>query len=57
VLHCAGNSVCCHIHGFEPYFYAAMPGNFAPDDVEAFRKALNVRALAPSSAGELCPAL
>ena len=39
----AGNSVCCHIHGFQPYFYAAMPSNFAPDDVEAFRKVLNVR--------------
>ena len=38
-----GNSVCCHIHGFQPYFYAAMPSNFAPDDVEAFRKVLNVR--------------
>jgi DNA polymerase delta subunit 1 len=41
--------VCCHIHGFQPYFYAAMPGNFAPDDVEAFRKALNVRARARAS--------
>ena len=35
--------MCCHIHGFQPYFYAAMPSNFAPDDVEAFRKVLNVR--------------
>ncbi len=36
--------MCCHIHGFQPYFFAAMPPSFAPDDVEAFRKALNVRA-------------
>lgn len=43
VLWRAGNSVCCHIYGFRPYFYAAMPSNFAPDDVEAFRKVLNVR--------------
>ena len=43
VARCAGNSVCCHVHGFEPYFYAAMPQGFGPDDVDTFRKALNVR--------------
>jgi hypothetical protein len=46
----AGSSVCCHIHGFQPYFFAAMPPTFAPDDVEAFRKALNVRTHARSVA-------
>ena len=39
----AGNSVCCHVHGFQPYFYAAMPASLSPDDVETFRKVLNVR--------------
>lgn len=35
--------MCCHVHGFQPYFYASLPPNFTPDDVESFRKALNVR--------------
>lgn len=24
-----GNSVCCHVHGFTPYFYVTVPQNFA----------------------------
>ena len=36
-----GNSVCAFVHGFEPYFYVALPrGGFSPDDVEAFRQLL-----------------
>ena len=36
-----GNSVCAFVHGFEPYFYVALPrGGFSPDDVEAFRQSL-----------------
>ncbi|XP_013146336.1 PREDICTED: DNA polymerase delta catalytic subunit [Papilio polytes] len=23
-----GNSVCCHVHGFTPYFYVTVPSNF-----------------------------
>lgn len=38
-----GNSICCHVHGFAPYFYCAIPPGFGPDDVDNFRKALNVR--------------
>lgn len=41
-----GSSVCCHVHGFQPYFYAAMPASMTPDDLEDFRRALNVRAAA-----------
>ena len=38
-----GNSILCHVHGFEPYFYCATPPGFSPDDVDPFRKALNDR--------------
>eukprot|EP01028_Stygiella_incarcerata_P012084 TRINITY_DN7264_c0_g1_i1.p1 TRINITY_DN7264_c0_g1~~TRINITY_DN7264_c0_g1_i1.p1 ORF type:complete len:1124 (-),score=299.58 TRINITY_DN7264_c0_g1_i1:209-3406(-) len=36
-----GNSVCGHIFGFEPYFYAEVPQKFNPDDCEVFMTALN----------------
>jgi len=39
----SGNSVCVHVHGFQPYFYASLPPGLSPDDLESFRKALNDR--------------
>ena len=36
-----GNSVCCHIHGFHPYFYVPAPDNFSKEHLRAFRIALN----------------
>lgn len=44
---CAGNSICCHVHGFAPYFYCAIPPGFGPDDLDNFRKALNARCVSP----------
>ena len=35
--------MCCHVHGFQPYFYCALPPGLSPDDLESFRKALNDR--------------
>lgn len=26
----SGNSVCCHIHGFAPYFYVPAPNGESP---------------------------
>lgn len=36
-----GHSVCAHVHGFEPYFYASVPENFGEADCAAFRRRLN----------------
>ena len=32
-----GNSVCCHVHGFSPYFFVSAPSNFADTDCHPFR--------------------
>lgn len=32
-----GNSVCCHIHGFSPYFYVSLPAEFTQQDCHSFR--------------------
>lgn len=32
-----GNSVCCHIHGFTPYFYASLPDMFTEKDCVPFK--------------------
>ena len=36
-----GNSMCVHVHGFEPYFYAKVPESFKEEQCEGFRKNLN----------------
>ncbi|XP_065216976.1 DNA polymerase delta catalytic subunit [Planococcus citri] len=36
-----GNSVCCHIHGFSPYFYVDAPSNFKPEHCQPFKNALD----------------
>uniref|UniRef100_A0A8C2XJA7 DNA polymerase n=1 Tax=Cyclopterus lumpus TaxID=8103 RepID=A0A8C2XJA7_CYCLU len=37
----SGNSVCCHIHGFAPYFYVPAPSGFTSDDLGEFKRELN----------------
>jgi len=41
-----GNSICCHIHGFHPYFFIPAPTSFTQDHLPAFRKALNAALIA-----------
>uniref|UniRef100_A0A674N4H3 DNA polymerase n=2 Tax=Takifugu rubripes TaxID=31033 RepID=A0A674N4H3_TAKRU len=36
-----GNSVCCHIHGFAPYFYVPAPNGFTSAHLGEFQKELN----------------
>ncbi|KAL1538994.1 DNA polymerase delta catalytic subunit [Salvia divinorum] len=35
-----GHSVCCNVHGFEPYFYISCPPGFGPDDISRFHQVL-----------------
>jgi len=37
----AGNSVCCHVHGFHPYFFVPAPEKFEKENLRDFRMALN----------------
>ncbi|KAJ3224837.1 DNA-directed DNA polymerase delta [Clydaea vesicula] len=38
-----GNSVLCHVHGFQPYFYAPAPYNWNPNNhTESFRRVLDM---------------
>lgn len=41
-----GNSVCCHVHGFTPYFYIGAPKGFDHTDCQPFRDALDKAVLA-----------
>lgn len=36
-----GNSVCCHIHGFAPYFYVPAPQGFTSASLGDFKRELN----------------
>ncbi|KAG9481511.1 hypothetical protein GDO78_010637 [Eleutherodactylus coqui] len=36
-----GNSVCCHIHGFAPYFYVPCQSDFKQEHLSDFKKELN----------------
>ncbi|XP_053307768.1 DNA polymerase delta catalytic subunit [Spea bombifrons] len=36
-----GNSVCCHIHGFAPYFYVPCQPGFKQEHLNDFKKELN----------------
>ncbi|WCJ37598.1 DNA polymerase delta catalytic subunit [Euphorbia peplus] len=38
-----GNSVCCNVHGFEPYFYISCPAGMGPDDISHFQQILEGR--------------
>ncbi|KAG0721763.1 DNA polymerase delta catalytic subunit [Chionoecetes opilio] len=37
----AGNSVCCHVHGFSPYFYVTCPATLKDSHLADFKHALN----------------
>ncbi|KAB1274909.1 DNA polymerase delta catalytic subunit [Camelus dromedarius] len=36
-----GISVCCHIHGFAPYFYTPAPPGFGPEHLSDLQRELN----------------
>ncbi|KAL3721403.1 hypothetical protein ACJRO7_033834, partial [Eucalyptus globulus] len=38
-----GHSVCCNVHGFEPYFYISCPPGMGPDDISRFHQVLEGR--------------
>ncbi|KAF5188803.1 Dna polymerase delta catalytic subunit, partial [Thalictrum thalictroides] len=38
-----GHSVCCNVHGFEPYLYMSCPPGMGPDDVSCFHRSLEAR--------------
>lgn len=41
-----GNSVCCHVHGFCPYFYIEAPSQFEEHHCEKLQKALDQKVIA-----------
>uniref|UniRef100_A0A915J562 DNA polymerase delta catalytic subunit n=1 Tax=Romanomermis culicivorax TaxID=13658 RepID=A0A915J562_ROMCU len=40
-----GNSTCCHVYGFQPYFYAQLPDGFDKVHLNAFQAELNQKVL------------
>lgn len=47
----SGNSVCCHIHGFSPYFYINVPQSFSESDCKPFKTKLNEAVVADIRGG------
>ncbi|KAG8332842.1 DNA polymerase delta catalytic subunit [Homalodisca vitripennis] len=41
-----GNSVCCHVHGFTPYFFVSAPEDFTETHCRPFKAALNKAVMA-----------
>ncbi|XP_068231528.1 DNA polymerase delta catalytic subunit [Palaemon carinicauda] len=37
----AGNTICCHVHGFSPYFYVTCPMSFKESHLRTFKETLN----------------
>ena len=51
-----GNSVCCNVHGFTPYFYCAAPVGFnMKKGLAEFRNSLNKQVLGGNTRGFRCP--
>nr|BAJ78774.1 DNA polymerase delta catalytic subunit [Panorpa takenouchii] len=42
----AGNSVCCHVHGFSPYLYVTAPKSFENSNCLTFKNNLNKAVIA-----------
>ncbi|KAF4377123.1 hypothetical protein F8388_017527 [Cannabis sativa] len=43
IIRIFGHSVCCNVHGFEPYFYISCPSGMRPDDISNFHQILEGR--------------
>lgn len=38
-----GYSVCCHVHGFQPYFYISCSDGMGPDDIPKLKQTLETK--------------